>query len=151
MSVVYLVCAVDWEWNDEGGYSCRGDEPLLAFRDRRRAEAHRVELEWKEREAFGHPNPARFPLDCDGCSEAIYLSYSTSLDEPSLVRRLAERGLPLPEESGRDEGHRHDWLSQDWWQQVLARLPRDDWPWLWGLFDHVCFFELVEVPGDSLP
>ena len=145
--VVYLVCAVNWEWNDEGGYDCRSDEPLLAFRDRARAEAHRLELEWKQREALAYPNPARFPLGYDGYLDADYLSCSTSLDEPSLVRRLTERGVPLPEESGRQEGPRYNWLNCQWWERAQAHLPRDDWPWLWGLFDRVRLFELVEVPA----
>jgi hypothetical protein len=149
-ATVYLVCEVYWEYNDEGGYGWRGEEPQVAFRDRARAEAHRLELEWQRRKDSGHPNPARFPLDCDSCHDEGYLRASTSLDEEALVRRLAERGLPLPEPGDGQPGLRYDWLHGDWWERVQRQLPQAEWPWLWDLFDRVRFYEVAEVPLASL-
>jgi hypothetical protein len=148
--MVYLVCSVYWEYNDEGGYYRGVDQPEVAFRDRGRAEAHWGQLEGQARKAQGHPNPARYPLDYDGCWDEDYLGASTSRNEETLVRLLGERGLPLPPARSAETGLRHDWLSWEWWQEVQGGLPEDELPWLWGLFDRVRFYELVEVPLASL-
>jgi hypothetical protein len=146
----YLVCVNYWQYNDEGGYNLMGDEPQTAFRDRARAEAHRLELEWQARKELGHPNPVRYPLDHDWCSDEDYLRISTTLDEETLVRRLAERGLPVPGPRDGQPGRHYDWLYGTWWEDVLRRLPEAEWPWLWELFDRVQFYEVVEVPLGSL-
>jgi len=146
----YLVCQVDWEYNDEGGYGPRGEEARLAFRDRDRAEAHRLELERQSRKAWHDPNPARFTLDYDSCGDETYLSCSTSLDEETLAGRLAERGVPLPPPNSPGHRPRYNWLSGDWWEEAQRQVPQADWPWLWDLFDRVRFYEVVEVPLDSL-
>jgi hypothetical protein len=131
----YVVQRINWVYNDEY-YDPGLGEPVKAFRDRRQAEAYRLEQEEAARRE--HEYPIGF---CGGIDRA------TSLPEPELVLRVKMLGLPVPDPGPGNYPGQYDWWS--WWELLRETLPWPELMQVYDLFENVRFFDITEIEVES--
>jgi hypothetical protein len=128
---VYLVQRLSWEYGDDFYYRCEDeDAPMVTFRDRNRAEAHRRQLEW-DYVCQSKVNPF-------GWVDAS-LEERSSLPTDQLLERLREAGMQVDGEGNA--------MHQSLWDQydTLAEPQRQ---LVWDAIDRIRFFGLVEMTVD---
>jgi hypothetical protein len=123
---VFVVQKRYWWYNDEYDAAISSDA-IQTFRDRKKAEQYREELERRIRrgEEGEHYNP--FGMN------GLDLSDQTSLGADELSDAVEALGLDPPP-SG-------DW--QGWWDRKAKKFTPEQREALWALFDQISFYEVV--------
>jgi hypothetical protein len=149
----YVVQRVNWEYNDERYFRCdEGNEPVQVFLDRRKAEAHALELE----RALGRGNLGH-ALDLHGTEESDW----STLPQEELVARVRAAGLgPTPEDeaeirnsygaySQAQADADPSWLVMAWLCQAVER---ESHRWseaqqraVWEAFDRLRQYVVIET------
>jgi hypothetical protein len=134
VKTVYVVQAMNWEYNDEYHDPAGEGEPVKAFKDRERAEAYRRELEQDPRVhsclsfLFTYAGAYQFEEP---------LRRLTSLSEAELLERIGGANLPVPKEP------RLSW--QEWYELNWGGLEPNERHRLYDLFDRASFYQVVEM------
>jgi hypothetical protein len=140
-TVLFLVVRVGWrEWYTGGYEWFRGNEgacrssgrPVAAYADRARAEAHCAEL---EAEARTHLSPFNF-------LEPHWMEDFSTLSREEFEQQILAvvPGTSLPSKPERRE---RDWAK--WWDDLVDRLSDEQREAVWGLFDQLHFYAVVET------
>jgi hypothetical protein len=147
---VYTVQTVWWDYTDEyyyrvdGKYHDSDDEslafegsrpvPVKSFLSREKAEAHRDELERKER---GDQNPFMW----GGLGES--LADYTTLKAETFLDRVRALGVKPPRYDKRGRGKMFE--VGGWWEDVSERMTDEQRHAVWDLLDKVRFFTVVPM------
>jgi hypothetical protein len=135
---VYVVQEMNWEYNDEYHSPVGEGQPVMAFRDRNRAEAYRHELEQAPRVQdclsylFIYAGAYQFEDP---------LARLTSLSEAALLERIGAATLPVPKEPS------CTW--QQWYELNWGGLEPAERHRLYDLFDRARFYQIVEMDLES--
>ncbi|MGF1582473.1 MAG: hypothetical protein ACFCD0_24375 [Gemmataceae bacterium] len=113
---LYIVQQLYWQWDDME-HVCYSDQPVKAFRDRKKAEAYCWEVdgwfeEWFDYDFLDDPT--------DPITEV------TTRSETALVEAFETMNVPHPprlEPSTNESRNEYNWTDKDWWAFVKRAIP----------------------------
>jgi hypothetical protein len=124
---VYVVQQYHWEYSDEYFYHDDDGEAIQTFRDRRKAETYRDELEreMQRNNGFG-------PFEMNG----LEFEEQTSLTFAQFQKGVRQLGLETPA----DESD-----CFEWWHDNAEKFTTNQRFGVWKLMDKARFYEIVET------
>jgi len=131
----YIVQRINWNYNDEYFYRGAGegdDQPVKAFRDRARAEAHLRKLVDDECADWDGVNPFEMGQS---------LADVTSMSGTELANAVRAVGL-RPPDANSEINELYTWY--EWYSG-----PGEESEAVWRLLDRIRFFEIIEIAVES--
>jgi hypothetical protein len=124
---VYVVQQYHWEYSDEYFYHDDAGETIQTFRNRRKAEAYRDELEREMQRTNGF---GPFEMNSLGFED------QTSLTFAEFQQGVRQLGLEAPTS---------EWDCYEWWHDNAGSFTAEQCYGVWKLMDRARFYEVVET------